>query len=255
LFAHGYGCDQQMWRFVYPAFADRYRVILFDHVGAGGATRRYDPHRYASLEGYAKDVNEIVAALELKDVTFIGHSVSAMIGVLAARAFPGPYARTVMVCPSPRYTVDGDYDGGFQPEDIDELLLNLERNHLDWSRSMAPAIVDERNPPEVIAELTEAFCRMDPDIAFNFARLTFRSDTRHALPKHTLPTLVIQCEEDFIAPPRVGRYVAEHLPGGRLAYLKAKGHCPNLSAPEQTIRAIADFLADVHMPHAQSFTG
>ncbi len=255
LFAHGFGCDQRMWRHVVPAFTDRYRVILFDYVGAGEATRPYRVERYDRLEGYAEDVNEILEALDLRQVTFIGHSVSAMIGMLAARLAPDRYARSVMVCPSPSYTIDGDYDGGFTVADIDELLQNLDRNYLGWSQQMTPVIMGAENGADLVDELTNSFCRMDPDIASRFASVTFRSDCRSDLPRHTIPTLVIQCRDDFIAPPRVGEYVAEQLPQGQLIYLDATGHCPNLSAPEQTSQAIDQFLANVPLPHDRVATG
>jgi sigma-B regulation protein RsbQ len=245
VFAHGFGCDQNMWRFVWPAFADDHRVILFDHVGHGGSDHAsFDPDRYGSLSGYADDVLDILRALDLRDVVFVGHSVSAMIGALASIAEPERFAALVMVGPSPRYIDDDGYAGGFTREDIDGLLESLESNYLGWSGAMAPVIMGNDDRPELGSELTEAFCATDPAIAAHFARVTFLSDNRADLPGVTVPTLVLQCSADVIAPVGVGAYVHEQLPDSRLVQLQATGHCPNLSAPEETTAAIRAFLAD-----------
>ncbi len=244
LFAHGFGCDQNMWRFVAPAFEDRYRVILFDHVGAGGSDlQAYDRAKYSSLAGYAEDILEICRELELHDVVFVGHSVSAMMGVLAAVEEPDRFDRLVLVCPSPRYLDDEAYVGGFSREDIDGLLDSLESNYLGWSAAMAPAIMGNADRPELGAELTDSFCRTDPQIAKLFARTTFLSDNRDDLRRANVPALVLQCQEDVIAPLAVGEFVQRELPDAQLVILEATGHCPNLSAPEETIAAIETFLA------------
>ena len=244
VFAHGFGCDQNMWRFVAPAFEDRFKVVLLDLVGMGASdVSAYDVQRYSALEGYAADLNEICAALELRDVIFVGHSVSSMIGMLAAIAAPeGTYAKLVMVGPSPRYIDDGDYVGGFARTDIDELLESLDSNYLGWSQAMAPAIMGNPDRPELGAELTASFCRTDPEIARRFAAVTFLSDNRADLPLVRVPTLVLQCAEDVIAPTVVGEYVHRAIPGSRFVQLRAVGHCPNLSAPEETVTAIENFL-------------
>jgi len=244
VFAHGFGCDQNMWRFVTPAFEERFKVVLFDAVGAGGSDlSSYDPQRYASLEAYAADVNELVAALDLRDVILVGHSVSAMIGALAVIAAPeGTYDKLVMVSPSPRYVDDDGYVGGFSREDIDELLESLDSNYLGWSQAMAPVIMGNPDRPELGAELTASFCRTDPDIARRFAAVTFLSDNRADLPLVRVPTLVLQCTQDAIAPVHVGEYVHRSVPGSTLVMLDAVGHCPNLSAPDETAAAIAEFL-------------
>jgi sigma-B regulation protein RsbQ len=244
LFAHGFGCDQNMWRYVWPRFADDYRVVLFDHVGAGGSDlSAYDPGRYSSLRGYAEDVLEICRELDLSDVVLVGHSVSAMIGVLAAAADPDRFAGLVLVGPSPRYIDDEDgYVGGFSREDIEGLLDSMDSNYLGWSSQMAPVIMGNEERPELGEELTNSFCRTDPEIARSFARVTFLSDNRADLAQVEVPALVLQCSDDAIAPEAVGRYVAEQMPGGRFAMLDAVGHCPNLSAPEQTADAIEEFL-------------
>jgi sigma-B regulation protein RsbQ len=243
VFAHGFGCDQHMWRFVTPAFADRYRIVLFDHVGMGESDfSAYDAERYSSLDGYAQDVLDIVHELDLDRVIFVGHSVSAMIGALAAAREPERFDRLVMVGPSPRYIDDEGYVGGFTRDDIEALLESLDSNYLGWSSQMAPVIMGNPDRPELGAELTNSFCRTDPEIARNFARVTFLSDNRADLERVTTPTLVLQCSDDVIAPDAVGAYVHEHLADSRLVRMAATGHCPNLSAPEETVAAIEAFL-------------
>ena len=243
LFAHGFGCDQNMWRYVAPRFEAEFRVILFDHMGAGGSDlSAYDPERYSSLDGYAADVLDICRDLDLRDVLFVGHSVSAMIGVLAAAADPGRFARLVLLSPSPRYLDDGSYVGGFTEQDIADLLDSLDSNYLGWSSAMAPVIMGNAERPELGAELTASFCRTDPEIARRFARTTFLSDNRADLAAVTVPTLVLQCSRDAIAPRTVGEYVRDTIPTSSYVLLEATGHCPNLSAPEETANAIAAFL-------------
>ena len=243
LFAHGFGCDQNMWRYVAPRFTSDYRVVLFDHVGAGRSdVSAYDRERYSTLTGYATDVLEICEALDLNDVVFVGHSVSAMIGVLAAARQPERFASLVLVGPSPRYINDEGYVGGFEPADIDDLLSSLESNYLGWSAAMAPAIMGRPDKPELGEELTESFCRTDPDIASHFARVTFTSDNRDDLRLVDVPALVLQCSQDVIAPVSVGEYVRDHMPRATMVQLEATGHCPNLSAPDETAAAIEAFL-------------
>jgi sigma-B regulation protein RsbQ len=243
LFAHGFGCDQNMWRFVAPAFEAEHRVVLFDHVGAGGSDlSAYDPQRYSTLDGYAEDVLEICRELELSDVIFVGHSVSSMIGALAAAREPERIGKLVMVGPSPRYIDDEGYRGGFSTQDIEELLESLESNFLGWSSAMAPVIMGNAERPELGEELTASFCRTDPDIAARFARVTFMSDNRADLAGVDVPTLVLQCSDDVIAPSEVGAYVHQAIPGSRFVQLAAVGHCPNLSAPQETIDAIRAFV-------------
>jgi sigma-B regulation protein RsbQ len=243
VFAHGFGCDQAMWRHVAPAFADEYRVVLFDHVGAGRSDlSAWDPARYRRLDGYAGDVVEIVEALELPPVVFVGHSVSAVIGVLAAAQRPDLFDRLVLVGPSPRYTDDGDYRGGFSAAEIDELLETMDGNYLGWSRHIAPVIMGVPQQPELGEELAASFCRTDPAIARHFARTTFLSDNREDLERVRTPALVVQSRQDVIAPPEVGRYVHEHLRGSEFVLLDATGHCPNLSAPRQLVEAMDAYL-------------
>jgi sigma-B regulation protein RsbQ len=243
LFAHGFGCDQNMWRLVAPRFEDEYRVLTFDYVGSGHSRLdAYDADRYGSLHGYAADVLEICRELDLHDVVFVGHSVSAMVGALAAIEEPDRFAALVMVGPSPRYMDDEDYIGGFSAADIDELLESLASNYLGWSTAMAPVIMGNHENPAFGAELTESFCRTDPDVARRFAEVTFRADNREDLRNIAVPTLVLQCREDVIAPIPVGEYVQKMVPDAELVVLDATGHCPHLSAPEATATAIANYL-------------
>ena len=245
MFAHGFGCDQNMWRFVAPRFEDEFKVVLFDHVGAGGSdATAYDAVRYDSLDGYANDVLDICRELGLDDVVFVGHSVSSMIGALAAIAEPARFAKLVMVGPSPRYIDDSSYHGGFSEPDIRELLGSLESNYLGWSSSMAPVIMGNPDRPELGEELTTSFCRADPKIAHQFATVTFMSDNRADLAQLTTPTLILQCTNDAIAPVSVGEYVRDAVRNSSLVMLEAVGHCPNLSAPDETTAAIAAFVRD-----------
>jgi sigma-B regulation protein RsbQ len=244
VFAHGFGCDQNMWRFVAPEFEADYKVVLFDHVGHGRSDLgAFDRAKYATLGGYARDVLDIFEALNLRDAVFVGHSVSAMIGALAAIEQPEWFGRLVLVGPSPRYVNDADYVGGFNAEDIEGLLEFLDTNHLGWSGAMAPRIMGNPDRPELAAELANSFCRTDPDIARHFARVTFLSDNRADLSKVRTPALVLQCADDVIAPTCVGEYVHRNLPGSSIVYMTATGHCPNLSAPQETVDAIRAFLA------------
>ena len=244
VFAHGFGCDQGMWRWVAPAFEVDHCVVRFDHVGAGGADpTAWSAERYSSLVAYAEDVLEILAELDLREVVLVAHSVSAMIAVLAAVREPARFARLVLVCPSPRYIDDEGYRGGFSAADIDELLAAMDGNHLGWSADVAPMVMGNPDRPDLGDELTDSFCRTDPKMAQLFARVTFLSDTRAELAAVSIPTLILQCTDDVIAPEEVGRFVHESIAGSTLVHLEATGHCPNLSAPEETTAAIQAYLA------------
>jgi len=243
LFAHGFGCDQQMWRLVTPRFEDDFSVILFDHAGAGAAhPDAYDRVRHGTLDGYADDVLAICAELDLHEVVFVGHSVSSMIGVLAAIREPERFAQLVLIGPSPRYVDEGAYVGGFSEADIDDLLDSLASNYLGWSGAMAPVIMANDDRPHLAEELEASFCRTDPDLARRFAEVTFRSDNRADLALVRTPTLVLQCSNDAIAPVSVGSYVRDSIPGSSMVVLDATGHCPHLSDPVQTADAIAAFV-------------
>jgi sigma-B regulation protein RsbQ len=243
MFAHGFGCSQEMWQAVAPGFEVDHRVVLFDAVGAGRSDLgAYDPVKYDSLHGYADDVLEILESLDLHDVVFVGHSVAAMVGVLASNRDPSRFGALVLVGPSPRYLSDDDLDGGFQPADIEGLLDALDANYLGWSTTMAPLIMGNAGRPELGEKLAESFCDTDPDIARHFARVTFLSDNRRDLELVRTPTLVLQCSDDVLAPPAVGRYVHDRIPGSRFAQLAATGHCPNVSAPDELTAVIRSYL-------------
>ena len=240
LFAHGFGCDQNMWRFVAPHFEDDYKVILFDYVGSGRSDiSAYDAKRYGTLDGYAQDVLDVCAALDLRDVIFVGHSVSSMIGVLAALRDRDRFSKMIMIGPSPRYINDApSYNGGFERADIEGLLNMMDRNFIGWASYLAPVVMKNDDRPELATELETSFCSTDPQIARRFAEVTFFSDNRADLQHLKVPTLILQCAEDVIAPAAVGRFVHEALRGSTFRMLEATGHCPHLRHPQETIRVI-----------------
>jgi sigma-B regulation protein RsbQ len=243
LFAHGFGCDQNMWRFVAPAFAHDYRVVLFDYVGSGKSDlSAYDPARYGTLDGYAQDVLDVCEALDLRNVIFVGHSVSSMIGVLAAERQPERFNRLVMVGPSPRYINDDGYVGGFERADIEGLLDLMDRNYMGWASTLAPVIMKNDERPELSKELNDSFCSTDPKIARRFAEATFFADNRTDLAGVRVPSLIMQCSDDAIAPSEVGRYLARELKNSTLYEMQATGHCPHVSHPVETIDAIQRYL-------------
>ncbi|RYF96641.1 MAG: alpha/beta hydrolase [Chitinophagaceae bacterium] len=243
LFAHGFGCDQAMWGSVIPFFEKDYRIITFDYVGHGKSDMSgYNPHRYSSLHGYAQDVLDIITELDLNKVIFVGHSVSCMIGMLAAIQSPEHFSELIMVGPSPHYLNDSGYHGGFERTEILELLEGMSANYRGWSGAMAPAIMGNADRPELGAELTASFCSTDPAVARQFAEVTFLSDNREDLRYSPVPALILQCADDIIAPGSVGKYLSEHLPDSSIVFLSATGHCPHMSAPEETAAAINDYL-------------
>ena len=244
LFAHGFGCDQNMWRWVTPAFERDYKIVLFDYVGSGKSDlAAYDPHRYGTLDGYAQDVLDICAAADLKDVIFVGHSVSCVVGVLAANREPERFRRLVLVAPSASYTNEPpDYVGGFERADIEGLLEMMDKNYLGWASFLAPAVMKNPDRPELKEELEQSFCSTDPRIARRFAEVTFLSDNRADLPKTKVPALIMQCSDDSIAPVEVGRYIETHTPGSTFRQMNAIGHCPHMSHPEETIAVMREYL-------------
>ena len=249
LFAHGFGCDQNMWRFMTPAFENDYRIVLFDYVGSGRSDlAAYDERRYATLDGYARDVLDIIEALDLRDIIFVGHSVSSMVGVLAAQKAAERFCRLVMIGPSPRYINDGEYVGGFERPDLEGLLDMMDKNYIGWAQFLAPVIMKNPDRPELETELEESFCSTDPKIARRFAEATFFADNRSDVSSVTVPSLLMQCSEDAIAPVEVGAYLKKHMPGSTLQQLKATGHCPHLSHPEETIEVMKQYLASVPTP-------
>ncbi|MFC5458510.1 alpha/beta fold hydrolase [Massilia niabensis] len=244
VFAHGFGCDQAMWRLMTPAFEERFRIVRYDLVGSGGSDlSAYDRNKYGTLHGHAADLLEIVDACAEGPVIFVGHSVSAMIGMLATIQAPQRFAAQIMIGPSPCYINDGDYIGGFGRSDIDELLDTMDSNYLGWSSNLAPVIMGAQDQPQLAVELTTSFCRNDPEIARHFAKVTFLSDHRADVPKSTPPALILQCSDDLIAPRTVGDYLYRHLPSSTLHVIENIGHCPHMSAPSASSQAINDFLA------------
>ncbi|HEX8394439.1 MAG TPA: alpha/beta hydrolase [Longimicrobium sp.] len=247
VFAHGFGCDQNMWRAVTPAFEDDYQVVTFDYVGSGRSdVAAYSADRYGSLNGYAQDLLDVCHALELRDVILVGHSVSSMVGVLASIREPGLFSRLVMVAPSPRYINDEpDYVGGFERRDIEGLIEMMSQNHHGWANFLAPVVMRNEDRPGLAEELEASFCAADPEITRRFAEVTFYSDNRADLPHVTVPSLLLQCSDDLVAPAEVGDFLHRSLAGSTLVHLKATGHCPHMSHPEETVAAIRAYLATV----------
>ena len=243
LFAHGFGCDQSMWRYVAPAFEQDYRVVLFDYVGCGKSDwAAFDAQRYATLDGYAQDILDIVEAFDLRDVIVVGHSVSAVIGLLASIREPERFARHIMIGPSPCYMNDGDYAGGFGRADLEGLLDLMDKNYLGWAAFLAPVVMKNPERPELVQELQESFCAADPRVTRAFAKATFLSDYRDRLPLVRAPSLILQCSEDAIAPDAVGAYMHRALPGSEMRVMKATGHCPHMSHPSETIALMKEYL-------------
>lgn len=243
LFAHGFGCDQNMWRFLLPSFENDYKIILYDQMGAGNSDiSTYDENKYSDLRGYSEDVIEIIEGLDLKNVVFVGHSVSAMIGILAAIKRPELFSDLILIGPSPCYFNDGSYQGGFPREALEELLSNANKDYLGWARAMAPAIMARPDRPEFGAELTNSFCRTNPTIAQQFARVLFLSDNRSDISRLTTPSLILQCSQDIVAPETVGRYMHAQIKNSSFYILRAIGHCPHVSEPDETATAILAYL-------------
>ena len=243
-FSHGLGCDQTMWRFLEPSYRERFYTVTFDLAGAGRSDlSSYDRHKYASLQGYADDALEIIKEFRNGPSIFVGHSISAMIGMLADLKEPGHIAAHVMICPSPCYINDGDYVGGFEQKDIDSLLNLMDSNYLGWSSTMAPTIMGAPDKPELSVELVNSLWRTSPEIAKQFARVTFTSDHRSELPLLAVPSLILQATEDVLAPETVGEFMSLAIPGSLLRFITNLGHCPHLSEPRECIESINEFLA------------
>lgn len=250
MFAHGFGCDQNMWRLITPAFENDYKIVLFDYVGAGKSDlRAYNEARYSNLNGYAQDVLDVCKALDLTNIIFVGHSVSSMIGALAAIKHPKLFSMIIMVSPSPCYINDTNgYIGGFERKDVEELLDTMDKNYIGWANFLAPVIMKNPEHPELTKELTESFCSTDPTIARKFAEATFLSDNREDLAKVAMPCLIMQCSDDIIAPDAVGQFMHKNLRKSTFRLLKATGHCPHMSAPDETIQVMKEYLAN-HSAH------
>ncbi|MDO7171814.1 alpha/beta fold hydrolase [Mariniflexile sp. AS56] len=243
LFAHGFGCDQNMWRFITPAFEKDHKIVLFDYIGCGNSdTSAYNFEKYSNLRGYAQDVLDICMELQLSNVIFIGHSVSSMIGLLAALEQPNLFNSLVLIGPSARYINDENYKGGFSQEDLEGLLNVMDNNYLGWANFLAPTVMKNDDKPELTEELKESFCSSDRTITRKFAEVTFFSDNRDDLPKIDVPCLILQCSEDVIAPDEVGQYIHKHIKNSTYKKMKATGHCPHMSHPEETIKFTKEFL-------------
>ena len=243
IFAHGFGCSQNTWHEVASAFEKDYRVVLFDYVGAGQSDlREYDSKKYSTLEGYAQDILDICRELNITQSILVGHSVSSMIAVIAALKEPSYFKKLVFVSPSPYYFNEADYTGGLNKQDVDGLFEMMEGNYLGWSSMMAPLIMGNAERPQLGESLTNSFCATNPDIAREFAKVTFYSDNRSYLPQLGIESLTLQCAADMLAPSEIAAYIQEHTPLNSITYLKATGHCPHLSAPEETVSAIRSYL-------------
>lgn len=244
IFAHGFGCDQTMWRLVAPAFEPDFKVVLFDYVGLGKSDRSaYSPERYGTLEGYVQDLLDVCEALELRQAIFVGHSVSGMVGLLAAIERPDLFERLILIGPSPRYIDDEGYAGGFSREDIEGLLDLMDRNYIGWAGALAGIVMKNPDRPELASELEKTFCSTDPQVARRFAEVTFFSDNRDDLQRVNTPALVLQCSDDSVAPESVGRFVHSRLKDSAFRLMNATGHCPQLSHPDETIEALREYLA------------
>jgi sigma-B regulation protein RsbQ len=247
VFAHGFGCDQNMWRYLTPSFENDYQIVLFDYVGAGKSdVSAYNESRYSTLNGYADDLLEICAELGLANAIFVGHSVSCMIGIIASARRPGTFSSLILIGPSARYINDLGYVGGFEKKDIDDLLDTMDKNYIGWANFLAPSIMKNPERPELVQELADSFCSTDPKIARKFAEVTFLSDNRHDLPNVKVPALLLQCSDDLIAPLEVGDYLASHMPFSTLKVMQATGHCPHMSYPEETMNLIKEYLQSQH---------
>ena len=244
MLAHGFGCDQNMWRFVVPALSQHYRLVLLDYVGAGGSdVSAYDRKRYACLEGYAQDLIDVGQALELEQAVLVGHSVSATIGLISGIEQPSLFSHQIMLCPSPCFlNKPPDYPGGFEREDLEELIDLMDKNYIGWANHLPPLVIGQQADPAINRELAESFCSTDPLIAKNFAQATFFSDYRHLLPEVRQPSLLLQCESDSLASVEIGQYMQRRMPGSELRYLPSEGHCPHMTDPERVILAVRQYL-------------
>jgi sigma-B regulation protein RsbQ len=244
LFIHGFGCDQNMWRFVTPAFEERYKIILIDLVGCGKSDdSAYDPEKYDTLQGHVNDVLEICSVLALKNVILVGHSISANISLLSSISNNKIFEKLILVCPSPKFLNEDGYTGGFDQKDIDGLIDAIESNYLGWSKAIAPVIMSNVERPELSNELEKSFCSNNPEIAIHFAKVTFLCDNRNALEKVKTKTLVLQSKTDNLAAVSVGEYVHDNIKNSVFKILETDGHCPHLSHPNETILAIKEFLS------------
>lgn len=243
VFAHGFGCDQSVWRDVAPAFCKDYRVVLFDYVGSGNSDKEaYSIERYESLRGYSQDIIDICDAMDLKNIAFVGHSVSGMIGALASIERPDLMEQMIMIGPSPYYLNEPGYSGGFDKTDVDALLDMMEINFREWAKYLAPVAMGEAAEPDMTKSFENTLCSNDPNIARKFAEVTFTSDSRDVLGEVKTPTLILQTQYDAIAPVEVGQYIHANIPSSELVLMEATGHNPHISYPEETVACISAYL-------------
>lgn len=244
IFGHGFGCDQLVWNGVIEAFENEYKVITYDYVGSGKSDKSaYTKERYSTLYGYKEDLLEICDALEDSNFIFVGHSVSSMIGMLASIERPELFSKVVMIGPSPHYLNEPGYRGGFERSDISELLDMMEVNYKEWAKYLAPVVMSNEDRPELAEDFEQMLCSNDPQIARQFAEVTFTSDMREELGKLQVPTLIMQTQFDAIAPLEVGQYVHDHIPQSHLVVMKAMGHNPHISDAGETAAVIKEYLA------------
>ncbi len=239
VFSHGFGCDKTIWRFVAPAFEDRYRTLVFDHAGNGESVDAWDPARHASLAGYAQDLLEVLDDAGLEEVVCVGHSIGSIIMMLAAIAQPHRFSKLFFLCPSPRFLNDPpDYRGGFERGDLEGLFQLMESNHFGWAQFLAPLAIGEQNPVALTREFEQSLRALEPRIAQHFARLVFHVDVRDRLQDVRSPSVIVQCQADSIVPVEVGRWMHRHLNGSELLELEASGHCPHVSHANDVIAII-----------------
>lgn len=245
MLAHGFGCDQRMWRFVLPALAEHFTVVLFDYVGSGKSElSSFSVDKYSTLEGYATDVLEIISELDYEKVVFCGHSVSCMIGLIASLRSPEKFSELIMICPSPCFINDlPEYEGGFEKTDLQELMNLMDKNYIGWAEYLAPLVLGASSSKKLIGELSGSFCSTDPIVAKTFAQATFFSDHRQQLPQCVIKTLIIQSESDSLAPVSVGRYIHDRIEESELKIVEVEGHCVHMTEPSLTAGLITEFLA------------
>ena len=244
LLAHGFGCDQNMWRFILPALEPHYQVVLFDYVGSGNSLLTdYSQQKYSTLAGYAQDIKDVITELHLKDVTIIGHSVSSIIASIAAIELPDIIKKIVMVCPSPCFlNIPPDYQGGFEKSDLTELIALMDKNYIGWANYLAPLVMGNSQSPALIGELSGSFCSTDPLVAKTFANATFFSDHRAILKNIPCPVLILQSSSDTLASVNVGQYMADNIVQSEMAVIKAEGHCLHMTHPEIVSQYIIDYV-------------
>jgi sigma-B regulation protein RsbQ len=244
ILAHGFGSDQTAWRYQIPELQTRYRIVLFDHVGAGKSDfDAYSPRRYSSLYSYAEDLLDLCAVLKLNQCGLVGHSVSGMVSLLAALVEPDRFSKLIFISASPRYLNDVGYMGGFEQTDLDALYAAMSSNYYAWASGFAPIAMRNPDKPELATEFANTLAAIRPDIAQAVARVIFQSDHRADLPKLKVPTFILQASDDVAVPMQVGQYMAAKIPKSQYIPIDATGHLPHLSAPDTVSRAIAKCLS------------